>query len=59
MRGPRLGEADTTVRVQTVWRVVAEEVAPDHNRARRGGQQMQGLEPVDRQLISSPRAPPS
>jgi len=28
IRDPALGEADTTVRVQTVWRVVAEEVPP-------------------------------
>ncbi len=28
IKDPALGEADTTVQVQTVWRVVAEEVAP-------------------------------
>jgi hypothetical protein len=41
IKDPALGEADTTVRVQTVWRVVAEEVAATGQAAL--GQVVQGL----------------
>ncbi|HKM74536.1 MAG TPA: DUF6519 domain-containing protein [Stellaceae bacterium] len=43
IRDPALGEADTTVRVQTVWRVVAEEVAPITTGQTAVAQAVQGL----------------